>query len=84
MRQIGYITVEECTADKDLIGIGELILDEFSSMELHIVEENEAYFVVKFICEEFEEVQDLVSIISYILTGEQISKFSITINNEEA
>jgi hypothetical protein len=83
MKQIGYITVEECTGDKDFYGIAPLVLEEFNNMDLHIIEENESYFVLKFICEDFEDVQELVSTCSYILAGENIIKFSVTINNDE-
>jgi GTP cyclohydrolase III len=83
MRQIGYVTVEECTGDNDFYGIPHLVINEFSNIEASIVEQNEMYFVIKYICEDFEEVQELVATISHILTGENIIKFSITINNEE-
>jgi hypothetical protein len=83
MRQTGYITVEECTGDKDFYGITPLIIEQFPNIEIHAIEENESYFVLKFICEDFEEVQDLVATCSYILTGENIIKFSITINAQD-
>lgn len=83
MRQAGFITIEECTGDKDFYGIPPLIIEEFPNMEIYIIEENEAYFVLKFICEDFEEVQELVSTCSYILSGENINKFSITINTDD-
>jgi hypothetical protein len=83
MRQAGYITIEECTGDKDFYGIPQLILEEFCNIEVSIVEENEGYFVLKYICEDFEDVQQIVSICAYILAGEQMNKFSITVNNED-
>lgn len=83
MRQTGYITIEERTGDKDFYGIPNLIVEQFSNIEVSIIEENEAYFVLKFIYENFEEVQEIVSICAYILTGELIDKFSITINCED-
>jgi hypothetical protein len=83
MRQAGYITVEECTGDKDLYVIPYLIAEEFPNIEINIIEENESYFVLKFICEDFEEVQEIASICAYILTGEKINKFSITVNSDD-
>lgn len=80
MKYLGFITVENCSTQKEFEDIASLILDEFSNMELSIIEDNEYYFVIKFTCEEFEEIQELSSIIAYILTGEHITKYSITIN----
>jgi hypothetical protein len=74
MRQPGFITVEDCTNNPDFVGIGEIILDEFTNLEVSLVEDTDNYFVFKFICEDYEEVQEIVSIIGYILTGAEISK----------
>jgi hypothetical protein len=83
MRQVGYITIEECTGDKDFHGVPQLIVEEFSNIEVTIIEENNSYFVLKYICEDFEDVQQIASICAYIITGELINKFSITVNNED-
>lgn len=83
MRQAGYITIEECTGDKDFYGIPNLIIEQFSNTEVEVIEQTESYFVLKFFCEDFEEVQEISSMCAYILTGELINKFSITINSED-
>ncbi len=83
MRQAGYITIEECTGDKDFYGIPNLIVEQFSNIEVEVIEQTESYFVLKFFCEDFEEVQEISSMCAYILTGELINKFSITINSED-
>lgn len=83
MKYLGFITVENCSDQKEFEDIALVILEEFPNTDLTIVEDNESYFVIKFLCEEFEEIQELTSLISYILTGEHINKFSITVNYNE-
>jgi hypothetical protein len=83
MRQPGYITIEQTCENKDFEGISSLILDEFSNAEVSLIEECEYYFVIKFICEDFEEIQEIASTISYILIGEGIHKFILTLNCDE-
>ena len=83
MRQLGYLTVEQVSENKEFEGISTLVLDEFSNIEVSVIEECEYYFVLKFICEGFEEIQEIVSTVSYILIGEGIYKYIITLNCDE-
>lgn len=83
MRQPGYLTVEQVSENKEFEGISTLVLEEFSNIEVSVIEECEYYFVLKFICEDFEEIQEIVSTVSYILIGEGIYKYIITLNCDE-
>lgn len=83
MRQPGYLTVEQVSEYKEFEEIPSILLNEFSNIEVSIVEQCEYYFVLKFICEDFEEIQELVSTVTYILIGENIYKFIITLNCDE-
>jgi len=83
MKYVGFITVENCSNQKEFEDISYVILEEVANTDLIIIENNESYFVLKFLCEEFEEIQELSSLIAYLLTGEHISKFSITVNYNE-
>ena len=82
MRQQGYITIEE-ESGAVLHGIAPLIVDEFPNMELSIMEDTSYYFVIKFFCDDFAEVQELISTIAYILCGESIHKYTTTLNCNE-
>ena len=83
MRQPGYLTVEQVSENTEFDGISTLVLEEFSNIEVSVIEECEYYFVLKFICEDFEEIQEIVSTVSYILIGEGIYKYIITLNCDE-
>lgn len=82
-RQIGYITIEESTGGAGLTGIAPLIVDEFPNSDLHIMEDTGYYFVIKFFTEEYTDVQDIIAATSYILAGEGIQKYTVTINCDE-
>lgn len=80
IRQIAYITIEESTGSERLNGIAPLIIDDFSNIEIQILEDTEYYFVLKFFYDDFTDIQDIIATISYILVGEKIYKYTVTIN----
>lgn len=82
-RQIGYITIEDSSGSDSLSGIASLIVEDFPNAELQIMEDTGYYFVIKFFCEDYTEVQDIVAATSYILAGEGILKYIVTINCNE-
>jgi hypothetical protein len=83
MRNPVYITIEESSGCSDLVGISSLILQEFPNLDLNIVEDNSVYFVLHFVYEEFEEAQEVASTITYLLLGEGIYRFKITVNTND-
>lgn len=83
MRQEGYLNVEQISEYRQFDGLAYLILEEFPNLELEIKEDYEHYFVIHFICEDLEDVQELVSTTSYILVGEGVNKYTITLNLNE-
>lgn len=83
MRQHGYITIEEDTGAASLNGIAALIADEFPNLEIAIMEDTGYYFVIKFICDDFADVQEIAGTIAYILCGEGIHKYTTTLNCNE-
>ena len=82
-RQIAFVTIEESTGSQTLNGIAPLIIDEFPNVDMYIMEDTGYYFVLKFFYEDFPDVQDIMAVISYILAGELISKYTVTINCNE-
>lgn len=83
MRQRGYITIEESTGASSLNGIAALIVEEFPNQEIVIMEDTGYYFVIKFICDDFADVQEIAATIAYILCGEGIYKYTTTLNCNE-
>ena len=82
-RQIAYITIEESTGSENLNGIAPLVLDDFPNVEMNIMEDTGYYFVLKFFYDDYADVQDIIGAISYILAGEGIYKYTVTINCNE-
>lgn len=78
-----YITVEDTTGSGYLKEIPHQILDEFDNTDVSIIENTEYYFVIKIVYEDYSEIQEIVSTISYIITGYQIDRFTITVNSTE-
>jgi hypothetical protein len=83
MRQHGYITIEENTGAASMNGIAALIAEEFPNIEIAIMEDTSYYFVLKFLYDDFVDVQEIVSTIAYILCGEGIHKYTTTLNCNE-
>lgn len=83
MRQQGYITIEEGTGGCDLNGIAPLIIEEFPNVDIHIMEDTGYYFVLKFLYEDYADVQEISGTIAHILCGEGIYKYTTTLNCNE-
>lgn len=80
MKKRAYITIE----DGDYLhGIAPLVIDEFSNIDIQIIEDTEYYFVLNCIYEDHEDIQDIVSTLSYILIGEGVEKFKVTVNTDD-
>ena len=80
MKKRTYITIE----DGDyLYGIAPLVIEEFPNIDIQIIENTEYYFVLNCIYEDYSDIQDIVSTLSYILIGEGVEKFKITINTDD-
>lgn len=77
---IGYINIEDGTGFDDFCQVGEQITEEFPNLDLELIENTSYYIVLKVVYDEYEEIQELVSTISYLLTAAEITRFTITIN----
>ena len=79
-RQIAYITIEESTGSDCLNGIAPLVLEDFPNIDMHVMEDTEYYFVLKFFYDDFNDVQEVIGAVSYILAGEGIYRYTVTLN----
>jgi len=82
IKKPAFITVQEGSG-VSLRGIVSLILDDFPNTDMFIMEDTEYYFVIKFIYDDFVEVQEIAAAISYLLIQEGICEFTTTLNCDE-
>ena len=77
-----YITVEDNTGTElDKLAID--IAQEFPNLDIQITESCGYYFVIKIFYDDFEEIQEVASTLSYLLLGEGIYRYVITVNCTE-
>lgn len=77
---IGYINIEDGNGYDDFCLIADQIVQEFPNLDLEVIENSSYYIVLKVVYDEYEEIQDLVSTIAYLLVSANICRFTITIN----
>lgn len=82
IRKPAYLTVQD-DSGFNLDGIAVQVLDDFPNLDMEVVEDNSAYFVLRFIYDDFVEVQEVVAAVSYLLIQETIFEFKITLNCDE-
>jgi len=82
IKKPAFVTVQE-SSGLSIKGIAALVLDEFPNMDMFLMEDTESYFVLKFIYDDFVEVQDVVSNISYTLIQEGIYEYTTTLNCDD-
>lgn len=77
-----YITIEDNTGT-ELDYLANDMLSEFPNLDVQLTESCGYYFVLKAFYDDFTEIQELVSTISYMIIGEGISRFVVTVNSNE-
>lgn len=77
---IGYINIEDVTGYEEFTQIPDQILEEFPNLDIGVTTCNDYYIVLKVVYDEYEEIQDLVSTVAYLLVASDITRFTITIN----
>ena len=75
-----FITVEDTAGLDDLEGVADKVLEEFPNLDIELKDHATFYFVLKVLYDEYEELQELIGTISYILIGEEIMRYTITLN----
>ena len=83
IKKPAFITIEDASGTSDLRGLAPMILDEIDNLDAYIIEDTDYYFVLKLIYDELTEVQDITSLIGYILVQEGIYRYTITLNLDE-
>ena len=82
IKKPAFVTIQE-SSGCSLLGIAQLILDEFPNIDMNLIEDTESYFVIKFIYDDYIELQEVISSLSYILVQEGILEYITTINCDE-
>lgn len=78
---IAYINVEDTLGTDYLEELSSNLIDDFDNITFEVVEVTEYYLVLKVEYEEYEELQEICSTACYMLIGNNVNRFTFTINN---
>ncbi len=78
---IAYIQIENTTNHNydEFIELAQTTPENFSNLEINIIDFTEYYFVLKLNYDDEDEIKELVSTISYLLINLQIFRFIVTV-----
>jgi len=82
MKKPAFVTIED-SSGCNLSGIATLVVEDFPNMDMYIMQDTESYFVIKFIYDDFIEVQEVISNISYTLIQEGINNYTTILNCDD-
>jgi hypothetical protein len=78
-----WLTVEDYLGSSQMEYLPEYIIEEFDNLDIKIAQSTDYCFVLEVCYEDFDELQELVSVTSHLLINAKIFRYKTTLNCEE-